>query len=469
MFSGAASWPALALVGSEPAESDNNALVYLEAIFPGDSERLPCSGVLISDQEVYTAGHCLMREEDGKAARQVKVCVGRRKPFNQPGEACFVATKISARLRSDYGSGRDLGRVRLPEPVPVFFLGLDTTRPLSSREELQIISSLAAGKPAPSVEVLSFGARSFASPSVGKKGVLKKARLSWSPFQNQWIVTAEGTARWVGDDGAALLVLWNGHWRLMGVLTNANPEMFYSVEPFFDPCQPPQAPPRQPSLLMTSSLRFASINLSGCRSEECARPFLARSREIIARGVRAGDPDILYQQALQLEGSESVTMMHKAAASGSGEAALVLHDWYLSGRFVPRDPAQARQWLEKAVTTGSADALWVASRIYRKKRRQYIEKAALNGHRTAQLAMAKIHADNPSLYYEWLMRSARQGEPEAQFLLAQSFLDGYGVRQDNYLGRQWMKLSAGLGHVPAQEYLDTHPDPLLDHYALPEE
>jgi hypothetical protein len=97
-------------------------------------------------------------------------------------------------------------------------------------------------------------------------------------------------------------------------------------------------------------------------------------------------------------------------------------------------------------------------------RNTYLTSAARMGFAPAQRELGKLNADDPKTYYRWLMRAARQGDAEAQYLIAEAFLDGYGVRADNYIARQWMRFAAGQGFQPAIAYLDTHPPPLADIY-----
>jgi len=56
---------------------------------------------------------------------------------------------------------------------------------------------------------------------------------------------------------------------------------------------------------------------------------------------------------------------------------------------------------------------------------------------------------------EYLRQAAKRGEPNAQFLLGQAFLQGCDVvAQDNQHGAHWLALAADSGHSQARQLLE---------------
>ena len=65
--------------------------------------------------------------------------------------------------------------------------------------------------------------------------------------------------------------------------------------------------------------------------------------------------------------------------------------------------------------------------------------------------------------YLWYLKSAKGGNPDSQFELAMSYLDGLGVTEDAYEALEWLSKSSDNGHKQANEvmaYLLENPEPL---------
>lgn len=456
--------------GGLNAEKERIAAVYIEGHFSDDIADIACSGVLLDEQTAVTASHCLYQREGQARAKEAMVCIGRQKPFNQPGEACFTSDEFTI-FPTGPGQLSGVATIRLAEPIPLAFLDLEKITPIKRAKELELLKALAAKAQLEiPVKLVSFGSRSLSYPTQAKKNVLLSRHLSWDPISHHWMVRKYGTAMLDNDAGAALLVKLANRWYLMGVLARAQPSYFYTAEPFFDPCAPPQPPPPQPSILKTSDYFFVSFNLGKCRSQACRKTFYRFSEKFIDKAYERRDIDLLYRLAWRHGDKTSLDspdlrLLRLAARLGHGEAMYDLAVLYGQGRFLPKDPQLAKKWFEKALAHRSPNALYdAAMKQSAQLRTTYLTSAARMGFAPAQRELGKLNADDPKTYYRWLMRAARQGDAEAQYLIAEAFLDGYGVRADNYIARQWMRFAAGQGFQPAIAYLDTHPAPLADIY-----
>jgi len=77
---------------------------------------------------------------------------------------------------------------------------------------------------------------------------------------------------------------------------------------------------------------------------------------------------------------------------------------------------------------------------------------ARNGDSNAQLALAKMYEGNrdDERTAKWYIRSANNGNAEAQFQLGLLYIDGELVEEDPETGLDWLRMAAAQGHVSAQ-------------------
>jgi len=77
---------------------------------------------------------------------------------------------------------------------------------------------------------------------------------------------------------------------------------------------------------------------------------------------------------------------------------------------------------------------------------------ARNGDNNAQLALAKMYEGNKddARTAKWYIRSANNGNAEAQFQLGLLYIDGELVEEDPETGLDWLKSAAAQGHFHAK-------------------
>jgi TPR repeat protein len=154
--------------------------------------------------------------------------------------------------------------------------------------------------------------------------------------------------------------------------------------------------------------------------------------------------------------------LERAAAQGNADAQCALGDWHAAGHgrvpdFVERaelgewhaaghgsapDYASAVQWYEQAAEQGHARAQWLLGSLYasgaegvpRDGRRAaaWCKKAAAAGFAPAQATLGSLFAQAKKMdrAVPWWTQAAAQGDPEAQFNLANALRAGKGVQAD---------------------------------------
>ena len=90
--------------------------------------------------------------------------------------------------------------------------------------------------------------------------------------------------------------------------------------------------------------------------------------------------------------------------------------YYFRGRGVPKDEAVALDWLHKAVDTGSDEGSYVA---------------------LPQLGMYYLYLRNDAAAVECFREAADYGSEDAQYLLAECYHHGWGVKQDDTEAEKW--------------------------------
>src|SRR5256884_8816010 len=80
---------------------------------------------------------------------------------------------------------------------------------------------------------------------------------------------------------------------------------------------------------------------------------------------RAADPLEGVKTAIRLKKfAEAATALQKLASAGNADAQYMLAVFYLNGVNGPRDPAQARGWLEKSAGPGNARAAFSPANLF---------------------------------------------------------------------------------------------------------
>jgi len=134
------------------------------------------------------------------------------------------------------------------------------------------------------------------------------------------------------------------------------------------------------------------------------------------------------------EGEDDVILVVPDSASSTAseptdpEEMARLSSAYRLGDGVPRDPALAREWAQKAAEAGHAGAMNDLALML---------ETAFGG--------PKDEAGAAS----WYARAAAHGVADAQHSLARMLRDGRGVPRDPVAAEKWLRRSAGQGHAAA--------------------
>lgn len=205
--------------------------------------------------------------------------------------------------------------------------------------------------------------------------------------------------------------------------------------------------------------------------------------EIQARAAK-GDPqaELRLARALMLgdgvskDPGKAVAWYREAADSGNPEAQDAMGIIYMSGDGVDRDKAAAVAWYQKAARQGNADAMFNLGTAYYNGDGVAVDDAwafawftlakqagsqdATNALETTQSdrkpwTAANAYKDVAGLYAKdglfgnkpteaarWWLLSAQAGDPDAQIITADIYLNGRGVPQDLAQGRHWCEEAA---------------------------
>ncbi|MFZ4169324.1 tetratricopeptide repeat protein [Enterobacter ludwigii] len=151
---------------------------------------------------------------------------------------------------------------------------------------------------------------------------------------------------------------------------------------------------------------------------------------------------------------ECIGLVEKAARQGNAEAQLMLARWYQTQ---PEGEKTALSWLQKAAAQEEPAALALLARRYETgngvdkapdiARRDYRQAAAL-GNPEAQRWLAEHSEGTERL--TWYQRAAQGGDVTAQRFLAQAYLSGKGVAQNQTEGMAWLRRAVSQGDARAQ-------------------
>lgn len=166
--------------------------------------------------------------------------------------------------------------------------------------------------------------------------------------------------------------------------------------------------------------------------------------------------------------SPAVTKVADAAVAGDAESQYALAQMYGSGSGVPRDPAAAALWLQKAANQGHANAQFSLGTSYllgdgvpksTASAIEWLNKSAQQGNTLAQANLGAIYlngdgvAQNFRVALSWFEKAAAQGLPLAQYSLGKMHQNGYGVRTDEAMAAQWYARAAAQDYAPARQAL----------------
>lgn len=155
----------------------------------------------------------------------------------------------------------------------------------------------------------------------------------------------------------------------------------------------------------------------------------------------------------------------EAAKKGDASAQKKLGDMYMDGMGVGKHPSEAIKWYTKAAQQNNADAQqrlgWMYQRgegvtkNFNEAVKWYI-KAAEAGYQSSYLTYMstedreQLEQDTRQLYFNWLLKSAQQGDTRVQYEVAEAYASGFGVVQDKQEAFNWYLKAAKMGNEFAQ-------------------
>ena len=174
----------------------------------------------------------------------------------------------------------------------------------------------------------------------------------------------------------------------------------------------------------------------------------------------------------------------QAAENGNPSAQFKYAIMLLEGKFVPVDAKKSQELMKQAADAGNAFAQFnhAQSVVARhpgdagiREALPYFEKSAAQGVADAQYALAQIYMNSIGIPEEkrakardWMGRAAAAGYDTAQLDMGIWLIDGVGGDKDYEQGFRWMEIAANRGNVAAQNKLailyvnaiGTRPDPV---------
>lgn len=166
--------------------------------------------------------------------------------------------------------------------------------------------------------------------------------------------------------------------------------------------------------------------------------------------------------------SSRVRELTVRASRGDAQAQYELGQLYLAGQEVPRDPDQARRWLERAAEARLARAQFALGQMHEqgllgaadyKAAAGLYYLAAVQGLAEAQerlgwlLLEGRLGGSDLEEAVGWLHKAAAQGQPGACYGLGLAYARGQGVEQDLVRSYAWLKLAAAGGNPQARRLL----------------
>ncbi len=218
---------------------------------------------------------------------------------------------------------------------------------------------------------------------------------------------------------------------------------------------------------------------------------------------------MLMQSAKFAERKDAIKWLYYAAHDGNWRAQIVVSNTFRDGKYTVVNFDRARQWLQRAgvraeenlieeeyhalnaavmaaaaqavdranyqkaqallsylAEDGVVEAQEKLAKLYsngflgekvKREAEYWLKKAANNGSKSAQYALALVNLDNPKASpklkaksVDLLQQAAAPGPPDAQYRLGQLYLTGVIVSNDKQAGIFWYRLAAEQGHIDAQ-------------------
>lgn len=125
------------------------------------------------------------------------------------------------------------------------------------------------------------------------------------------------------------------------------------------------------------------------------------------------------------------------------EAMTEVAESYWEAQGVEQNIAESVKWFQKAVEAGDISAAFILGKIYREsdieKSVYYLSKAADKNHIGAIERLAKVHEAQKDFdkMFEWYQRGAYLGNSECIRQVADCYIKGRGVQQDDLKALEW--------------------------------
>jgi len=172
---------------------------------------------------------------------------------------------------------------------------------------------------------------------------------------------------------------------------------------------------------------------------------------------------------VEITPEKEFAQMKKDAEDGDAEAQFFLGSMYIFGIDVPKNAAEAVEWLQKAAEQGHAHAQDFLGIIYQfgdegvpkdaTKAVKWLQQAAEQGHAMAQTELGARYRKgqgipkNAAKAVEWWQKAAANGIADAQFNLGLLYVSEDGLPLDPVRAYGWLYLATVQGNVTASDLL----------------
>lgn len=179
------------------------------------------------------------------------------------------------------------------------------------------------------------------------------------------------------------------------------------------------------------------------------------ARRYFIDAARKGNALAQYELGLEFLSSRDhrnkklgVIWLNKAAENGNLNALVKLGELYATGIGVAKDVNKAQELLQRAASQNDFNAMLALGNIAKKDNnlelaKSWYDKAAAEGNADAQFALAQLYLDEKGGLYDakvgfmWMLRAAQNNKADAQAGLAVLYKEGKVVGADSQLAEQW--------------------------------
>lgn len=174
----------------------------------------------------------------------------------------------------------------------------------------------------------------------------------------------------------------------------------------------------------------------------------------MAGAALAGSFDDATAAADKGDYATAMKLFRPLADRGDSGAQYAIGRMYAKGQGVPKDPAEAMKWFDKA--NDQSKALQAYNRSDFATARKIFAPLAEKGQALAQYILGLMYANGqgvPESYTEglkWLQKAAEQGEAKAQFSVGVIYFKGLGMPANQAEAFKWYRRAADQGNATAQ-------------------